>query len=163
MNFNKIKPISIRILSFLILIFFVVHLIMMYTDMKTQGNRSTFSAFISIIIRKKTYIILILTLLGNIGPFIKKRIGWIFTALLYYIITIPILFYYNTIDLSFGGITIYILILGLLIYSIWVLNTNNFMLYYKIKKQKNTVLINNLITISVSLLLAVILYLTNVR
>jgi hypothetical protein len=161
MKLARINIWIVRILNFFFLIISTGLIIANYFNQKIKGGVSDLSEYLSILIQKKTYLFIILVILSTLGLIIKKTTGWIFTSLLFYTVTIVVLYFSMSLNYNFFEITTFFLFSALMIYSVLILNTRDFLSFYKIEKTKRKVLINNLITIFISLYVVTILYLTN--
>jgi len=151
----------VRILNFFFLILFIVLIIGNYFNQKINGVISDLSDYLSMLIREKTYLIIILVILSTIGLKIKKRTGWIFTSLLFYTITIVLLYFSTTLNPNFLEISTFFLFTALMLYTVWILNTKDFLAVFQIEKTTRETVVNNMITIFISLTIVTILYLTN--
>jgi hypothetical protein len=153
----------VRILNIFFLILIIGLIFGNYFNQKINGGVSNLSDYFIMLIKQKTYIIIILVVLSTIGFIIKKKTGWIFTSLLFYTITIVVLYFSFSLNFNFIEIATFFLFAALMIYADWILNTVDFFLYYKIERNNRNIIANNLITIFLSLIIVTILYLTNAK
>jgi hypothetical protein len=162
-KFPKFKVSFIFVLLVILFIGLVCILFWNYYVYRSKGEIITVSDFLQIMIQKKSFIIVILVLLSFTGMFLKKNIGWIFTTLLFYTMTIPLIYSLWNIDFKFIEIITYIPFAGAVLYADWILNSKEILSYFKIDMKSRSRLINNLITMVLGLVILIILYFTNVR
>lgn len=152
---SKIRLIIVSqlVIAFFLLSFFIWNCVL-YIN---AGRIESFSDFLKFILENNKFIGLLLVVLGIIGIFSKRKISWIISALIFYIMTMALLLLLINFHYNFYEILTYIPIISILFFVDYTINSESVLNYYNIDLSKtNRIKINVtplLISIGVSLFL----------
>jgi len=135
---KKIKLISVFVILTIIELGFVLLLFMQYKKDSDLGQISSIGNFL---VERHRYLNLIPITFGIIGPLKKKRLGWIFTAAVFYLLLIMgiAVGIRNEIK-SIYEISTYLLFITTTILPLIIMNSNDFKQYYEIESGNGKIL-----------------------
>jgi hypothetical membrane protein len=125
------------------------------------GRIDSISDILKLIIKKNGYISILLVFLGTIGIFSKRKISWIISALIFYIMTMALLLILSRFNYNIYEIITYIPVISIFLFIDYTLNSESVLNYYNIDLSKTNRLKINIAPLLISIGISLFLFFSN--